>query len=126
MTTDRNYTNLTINRERAEKARALYEKLELDQKQTFNTWILDTIEASLEKLQFLKTTFPDYAFAELDGEGFAVIDKSKDKIARIHFKGENLMCSQHGNELCNHKFFASFHPAFKGGKGKFLARISKE
>ena len=86
MTKDRNYTNLTINRERAEKARALYEKLGLDQKQTFNTWILDLIESGLEKIQFLKTNFVDYAFAELDGEGFAIIDKSKDKITRIHFK----------------------------------------
>ena len=123
MPTDRNYTNLTINRERAEKARALYETLGNDQ--TFNTAALDLIESGLEKLQFLKTNFADYAFSELEGEGFVIIDKSKDKIVRIHFKEDYLMCSQHGNELCNHKFFAAFHPKFKGGRGTFLSPISK-
>ena len=123
MPTDRNYTNLTIYRERAEKARELYETLGNDQ--TFNTSALDFIESGVEKLQFLKTNFADYAFAELEGEGFVIIDKSKDKIVRIHFKGEHLMCSQHGNELCNHKFFAAFHPKFKGGNGSFLSPISK-
>ena len=123
MPTDRNFTNLTINRERAEKYRKFYETFGIDQ--TFNTWILDLIESGLEKLQFLKTNFADYAFAELEGEGFVIIDKSKDKIVRIHFKGEHLMCSQHGNELCNHKFFAAFHPKFKGGKGMFLSPITK-
>ena len=122
MPTNRNYTNLTINRERAENARELYETLGNDQ--TFNTAALDLIESGIEKLLFLKEHFSDYVFAELDGEGFAIIDKSKDKITRIHFKENNLMCSEHGNELCNHKFFASFHPAFKGGKGTFLSPIS--
>jgi hypothetical protein len=123
MPTNRNYTNLTINRERAENARALYETLGNDQ--TFNTSALDLIESGIEKLLFLKEHFSDYVFAELDGEGFAIIDKSKDKITRIHFKEDNLMCSEHGNELCNHKFFAAFHPKFKGGKGIFLSPISQ-
>ena len=123
MPTDRNFTNLTINRERAEKYREIFETHDIDQ--TFNTWILDMIEADLGKLKILKEHFPDYVFAELEGEGFVIIDKSKDKIVRIHFKEDNLMCSQHGNELCNHKFFAAFHPKFKGGKGMFLSPITK-
>ena len=125
MPTDRNFTNLTINRERAEKLRGNFEELKLNQKQTFSTWMLDVAEASIEKEKFLKKHFSNYAFAELEGEGFVIIDKSKDKIVRIHFKGEHLMCSQHGNELCNHKFFAASHPKFKGGKGMFLSPITK-
>ena len=112
MPADRNYTNLTINRDRAEKYRDQYEAHKLDQ--TFNTWILDLIESALDKMKFLKKNFPDLAFAELDGEGFAIIDKSKDKIFRVHYEGKKLVCSEHGDAICNHKLYASFHPKFLG------------
>jgi len=112
MPVDRNYTNLTINRERAEKYRDLYESYKLDQ--TFNTWILDLIESALDKMKFQKKNFPDLAFAELEGAGFAIIDKSKDKIFRIHYEGKELVCSEHGKAICNHKLYACFHPKFLG------------
>ena len=32
---------------------------------------------------------------------------------------------KHGNELCNHKFFAAFHPKFKGGNGSFFSPITQ-
>ena len=114
MPVDRNYTNLTINRERAEKYRASFENLEIDQ--TFNMWILDLIETGLMKYEFINKNFPNYAFAGLEGEGFACIDKSKDEIFRIHFDGSEWTCSKHGKELCDHKLFAAFHPKFTGGK----------
>jgi hypothetical protein len=112
MPADRNYTNLTINRDRAEKYRDQYESYKLDQ--TFNTWILDLIESALDKMKFIKKNFPNLAFAELDGEGFAIIDKSKDKIFRIHHETKELICSEHGKTICNHKLYASFHPKFLG------------
>ena len=112
MPADRNYTNLTINRERAEKYREQFESFKIDQ--TFNTWILDLIESAIEKMKFLKKNFPDLAFAELDGEGFAIIDKSKDKIFRIHHEAKELICSEHGKAICDHKLYASFHPKFLG------------
>ncbi len=112
MPADRNYTNLTINRDRAEKYRDRYESYKLDQ--TFNTWILDLIESALDKMKFIKKNFPDLAFAELDGEGFAIIDKSKDKIFRVHHEAKELICSEHGKAICDHKLYACFHPKFLG------------
>ena len=114
MPVDRNYTNLTINRERADKYRASFENREIDQ--TFNTWILDLIETGLMKYEFINENFSNYKFVELNGEGFACIDKSKDEIFRIHFEGSELICSKHGKEQCDHKLYATFHPKFTGGK----------
>lgn len=112
MHTDRNYTNLTVNRDRAEKYREQFETLKIDQ--TFNTWVLDLIETGIEKMKFLRKTFPDFAFAKLEGDGFAIIDKSKDHIFRIHYDGKDLVCSEHGKTICDHKIYASFHPKFLG------------
>tara|TARA_B110000467_G_C18192425_1_gene406881 strand:+ start:272 stop:616 length:345 start_codon:yes stop_codon:yes gene_type:complete len=112
MPTDRNYTNLTVNRERSEKYRGIYEALKINQ--SFNTWVLDLIESGLDKMKFLKENFPDLAFAQLDGEGFAIVDKSKDQIFRIYYNGKKLSCSKHGQAICDHKLYASFHPKFIG------------
>jgi hypothetical protein len=114
MPSDRNFTNLTINRERAEKYRESFETYGIDQ--TFNKWILDLIESGLKRMEYIKKHFPNYAFAGLEGEGFAFIDKSKDEIFRIRYEGSELTCSKHGKELCDHKLFATFHPKFTGGK----------
>jgi len=112
MPTDRNYTNLTMNRDRVEKYREQYDALKIDQ--TFNTWVLDLIESGLDKMKFIKKNFPDLAFAELQGEGFAIIDKTKDQIFRIHYDGKKLSCSPHIDTICDHKLYASFHPKFIG------------
>ena len=114
MPKDRNFTNLTVNRERAEKYRESFATYDIDQ--TFNTWILDLIKSGLKKMEYMKKHFPNYAFAGLEGEGFACIDKSKDEIFRIHFEGSELICSKHGKEQCDHKLYATFHPKFTGGK----------
>jgi hypothetical protein len=112
MPNDRNYTNLTVNRDRAEEYRDVFESLKINQ--TFNTWVLDVVESSLDKMKFIKKNFPSYSFAELDGEGFTIIDKTKDKIFRIHYEGKDLICSEHGKAICDHKLYASFHPKFLG------------
>ena len=112
MPTDRNYTNLTINRDRAEKYRDSFETLKINQ--TFNTWVLDLIESGIDKMRFLRKTFPGYSFAELDGEGFTIIDKTKNKIFRIHYEGKDLICSEHAKAICDHKLYACFHPKFLG------------
>ena len=110
MPSDKNYTNLTVNRVRTEKARTRFEKLRINQ--TFNTWVLDTIESSIEKHQILNKNYPDYKFMKLEKEGFAIIDNSKDKIERVHYQGEYFICSEHGKEQCDHKLYATLHPQF--------------
>ena len=115
MPKDRSFTNLSVNRKRVEKYRKLYEKFDIDQ--TFNIWIIDCAGAALDKMKYLKENYPDYKFEKcLDGNGFAIIDKSKDEIFRIHVEGSRLICSKDGTAQCDHKSYAAFHPQFTAGK----------
>ena len=115
MPKDRSFTNLSVNRKRVEKYRKLYEKFDIDQ--TFNMWIIDCAGAALDKMKYLKENYPDYKFEKcLDGNGFAIIDKSKDEIFRIHVEGSRLICSKDGTAQCDHKSYAAFHPQFTAGK----------
>ena len=118
MPKDRSFTNLSVNRKRVEKYRKLYEKFDIDQ--TFNIWIIDCAGAALDKMKYLKENYPDYKFEKcLDGNGFAIIDKSKDEIFRIHVEGSRLICSKDGTAQCDHKSYAAFHPQFTAGKNNF-------
>ncbi len=101
MASDRTYTNLTVNRKKVEKFRTIYEKFGLDQ--SFNTWIIDIIESGISRMKFMENHLTAYSFAELNGQGFAIFDKSTDKIVRIHYEKNKLLCSEHKAELCNHK-----------------------
>lgn len=112
MPSDRNYTNLTVNREDCEAFRADFDKQDINQ--TFNTWVLDLVESGLYRHKFLKKAMPDYSFAEIDGQGFAIFDKKTDKITRIHAEGKDLICSEHKKNLCDHKIYATLHPKFTG------------
>lgn len=112
MTTNRNYTNLTVNRAKVEKFREIYDEYELEQ--SFNTWILDLIESGLSRMDFMKNHLNKYSFAELEGNGFAIFDKRMNKIVRIHYEKNKLICSEHKAELCNHKIYATLHPKFLG------------
>jgi len=115
MPKDRSFTNLSVNRKRVEKYRKLYEKFDIEQ--TFNIWLIDCAGAALDKMKYLKENYPDYKFEKcLDGNGFAIIDKSKDEIFRIHVEGSRLICSKDGTAQCDHKSYAAFHPQFTAGK----------
>jgi len=115
MPKDRSFTNLSVNRKRVEKYRKLYEKFDIEQ--TFNIWLIDCAGAALDKMKYLKENYPDYKFEKcLDGNGFAIIDKSKDEIFRIHVEGSRLICSKDGTTQCDHKSYAAFHPQFTAGK----------
>jgi len=115
MPKDRSFTNLSVNRKRVEKYRKLYEKFDIEQ--TFNIWLIDCAGAALDKMKYLRENYPDYKFEKcLDGNGFAIIDKSKDEIFRIHVEGSRLICSKDGTAQCDHKSYAAFHPQFTAGK----------
>lgn len=111
MPTDRGYTNLTMNRDRTEKLRADFDKTDIEQ--TFNTWVLDISESALARYKFIKKQLPQYSFVDLTNDGFAIYDKDADKIARIHYDGKNLICSDHQKKVCEHKLFAGLHPLFR-------------
>jgi len=112
MPRDRSYSNMTVNRDDYEWLRKEYDKFKLDE--TFNTWIMKVAFSAIERQRFINNISDKYVMAQLDGEGFAFLDKTSRELIQISLSGKNLVCSVHKSKPCDHKIFASMHPKFIG------------
>ena len=112
MPRDRTYANMTVNREDYEWLRKEYDKFKSNE--TFNQWIMKVAFSAIERQRFVNNISDKYVMAELDGEGFAFLDKTTRELIQITSDGKNLLCSVHKSKTCDHKIFASMHPKFIG------------
>ena len=113
MTRDRTYTNLTVNRTRLETVRKTFETDKFFGNQTFVSWVMDIIESSYRNTELMKNIMKNFSMGSIEGTGSVIFDSNNESFIRVFLDNDDLICSEHKTEPCNHKVFAVMHPKWK-------------
>lgn len=99
-------TNLTIKIEQSERLKSNFERLNVKGDKSFTQWVIEQLDALLEKQEFMKIYAPFLEFVTIHGESLLIKDTKKNIIAEIILKSEKLFCNSCGVDDCEHVDYA--------------------
>lgn len=103
------YTNLTVEADRYDEARDRYDKFDMDI--TFTNWVMNLVEAGLDRLDFLEKQKDSLVLVRLQDAGFAIFDKKNNNIVRVYSEKNKIVCSD-TKDPQKYITYATLHPEF--------------